>query len=121
MRRMTIVAILAVAAMHARADTLADVKTAVRRLSAKEPAKATFTTEALVKATGKFDNDNTRRKATVEVAHYLSGVAISRGRPSRFCINVSCMDCESARTSSGDRMNRSYRFSRPPYHVSTPA
>jgi hypothetical protein len=75
--RQLVTLLFVLAAIDLSADTLTDVKAAVGRLSAKQPVRATFTTEALVKASGRFANDNTKRKASVEVAHDPSGVTIS--------------------------------------------
>jgi hypothetical protein len=76
MRRLTAV-ILMFVTVDASADTLAQVKSAVGRLAARQPVRATFTTEAVVKAAGRFANDNTTRKAFVEVAHDQGGVTIT--------------------------------------------
>ena len=69
--------LLLFAAIDVSADTLADVKSAVARLGARKPVRATFTTEAVVKAAGRFANDNTMRKASVEVAQDEGGVTIT--------------------------------------------
>ena len=76
MRKLMALLFLAIA-LDTSADTLSDVKSAVRRLTATQPVRATFTTEADVKAAGRFANDNSRRKAAVEVAHDQAGVTIS--------------------------------------------
>jgi hypothetical protein len=67
----------ALAALRAGADTLGDVRTAVSRLSAKTPVRATFASRQFSKASGRFANDNVQRNVSVEVAHDSTGVSIT--------------------------------------------
>ncbi len=64
------------AAWHAGADTLGDVRAAVSRLSAKTPVRATFASKQFSKASGRFANENVHRSVSAEVAHDASGVSI---------------------------------------------
>jgi hypothetical protein len=69
--------ICALAALRAGADTLGDVRAAVNRLAARQPVRATFSTEASVKAAGRFSNENSARMATAEVTHDAAGISIT--------------------------------------------
>jgi hypothetical protein len=64
-------------ASMAGADTLQDLKTAVARLPAKQPVRATYATEQTVKAAGRFSNENNIRRVAAEVTHDASGVSIT--------------------------------------------
>lgn len=77
MKRLTMLVMCALMAMSAQADTLSDVRNAVMRMSAKQPVRATFATEAIVKSAGKFANDNTTRAASAVVTHDASGISIT--------------------------------------------
>jgi hypothetical protein len=63
--------------LQAGATTLDEVKTALKRLNATQPLRGTFTTEASVKATGRFANDTSKRRASVQVAHDAGGLSIT--------------------------------------------
>jgi len=76
MRRL-FAAICVLVTVRAGADTLSDVRNAVGQLSAKQPIRATFATDQLVKSAGKFANENTSRSVTAEVAHDAAGVSIT--------------------------------------------
>lgn len=69
--------ILALASTRAGADALGDMKAAMERLSAKQPVRATFSTEATVKSAGRFANDNSARAVSTEVTHDAAGVSIA--------------------------------------------
>lgn len=73
----TLALVCVLAAAPVGADTLSDVKAAVGRLHAKESVRAVFSTEASVKAEGRFANDNTKRKAAVEVTQSPAGITIT--------------------------------------------
>jgi hypothetical protein len=75
MKRIVLVLSVLVAS-QTNANTLADMRAAVARLSAKEPARATFATEQFVKSAGRYANGNTVRNASAEVVHDGSGVSI---------------------------------------------
>ena len=64
-------------ASGAHADTLSDMRSAIGRLTAKEPVRATFATEAVVKADGRFSNQNTGRKAWANVTQDETGLVIA--------------------------------------------
>ena len=64
-------------ASGAQADTLSDMRSAIGKLTAKEPVKATFATEAVVKADGRFSNQNTARRAWAHVTQDQSGLTIA--------------------------------------------
>lgn len=61
---------------RAGADTLTDVRAAVKRLTAKQPVRGTLTIEQRVASAGKYANDKTARAASAEVAHEAGGVSI---------------------------------------------
>jgi hypothetical protein len=65
------------AALRAGGDTLADVRAAVGRLSAKPPLRATFQCKSFSTASGRFGNDKTQRNVSVEVAHDAAGISIT--------------------------------------------
>ena len=67
----------ALVALRAGADTLGDVRTAVVRLSAKTPVRATFASKQFSKASGRFANENVQRNVSAEVAHDAGGVSIT--------------------------------------------
>lgn len=64
-------------AMPAAAATIDEVKAAVKRLSAKQPVRATFSTESASKAAGRFANDQSKRTASVGVTHGPEGISIT--------------------------------------------
>lgn len=64
------------AATSTNADTLGDVRSAVKRLTAKQPVRATLTIQQRVASNGKFSNDKSTRLASAEVAHDAAGVSI---------------------------------------------
>ncbi|MEO7798784.1 MAG: hypothetical protein ABIY47_13785, partial [Opitutaceae bacterium] len=70
-------AICAFVATAASGDTLSDVKAAVGRLSARQPVRATFTTEQLVKSAGRFASGNTARNVSADLTHDENGLAIA--------------------------------------------
>jgi hypothetical protein len=74
-KRLVLLALLAAARLNA--DTLGDVKAAVGRLAARQPVHATFASESVVKADGRFATENARRAISLEVAHDASGVSIT--------------------------------------------
>ena len=71
----------ALLALTARADTLGDLKTAVGKLGARQPVRATFAAETNVKASGKFANEARARNINIEVAHDANGVTITVPQP----------------------------------------
>src|SRR5438477_2887162 len=73
MKRIAVVLLIVI---PLRADTLADVKAAIARLTARQPVRATFTIHSLSKASGRFANNNSSRNVAVEVAHDAEGVTI---------------------------------------------
>src|SRR5690349_3509965 len=76
MRRL-FAAICVLTAVRAGADTLGDIRTALSQLPAKQPIRATFATEQLVKSAGRFANENTSRNVSAEVVHDAAGVTIT--------------------------------------------
>jgi len=64
-------------ALPADADTIGDLKSAVNRLEAKQPVRATYATELAVKTAGRFANEKTERNVSVEVVQDASGVSIT--------------------------------------------
>jgi hypothetical protein len=67
----------AVLAVRAGADTLGDVRNAVKRLTAKVPVRATYGSESSMNAEGRFANQKSARAVTAEVVHDASGVSIT--------------------------------------------
>jgi hypothetical protein len=68
--------VCALIAASAGADTLADVRAAVGRLTAKAPVRATYATQENGKAAGRFANDVSARSLSLEVTHDANGVTI---------------------------------------------
>jgi hypothetical protein len=68
---------VACAALSANADSLGDVKSAVGKLTARNPVRATYTVDLSVKASGKLANQTSGRTLAVEVAHDVNGVTIT--------------------------------------------
>jgi hypothetical protein len=64
-------------AMHAGADTLGDMKTALGPSTSRAPIQATYSIEQLVKSEGRFGNENTQRVVSAEVADGPTGVSIT--------------------------------------------
>ena len=64
-------------ALPATAATLDDVRTAVRRLEATQPVRATLIIDQHVKTAGKYANDSAKRLATADVGHDAHGVSIT--------------------------------------------
>lgn len=75
MRSMTIV--MCLFALPAAAGTIDDVKAAVRRLSARQPVQATYSTESASKTEGRFANDRSKRTASVKVSHDAEGISVT--------------------------------------------
>jgi len=69
-------AILVFATLQVRADTLGDVRVALKALTARHPVRATLTVEQSVKTAGRFANNQTERVANAEVSQSPSGVSI---------------------------------------------
>ena len=65
------------ASLQMAAGTLADVRTALRRLSSTESVRGTLTIDQDVSSSGKFGSNNAKRTATAEVAHDERGVTIT--------------------------------------------
>jgi hypothetical protein len=61
----------------AGADTLGDMKAALSQLAARPPVQATYSLEQHVKAEGRFGNDKTERRLSLEVAQNASGISIT--------------------------------------------
>lgn len=68
--------VLVLATLRLDADTLGDVKAALKGLTAKHPVHATLAIEQSVKTAGRFANNQTARVATAKVSHDRSGVSI---------------------------------------------
>jgi hypothetical protein len=64
-------------ALPMAAATIDDVKAAVRRLSARQPVQATYSTERTSKAEGRFANDKSKRTASVKVSHDAEGISVT--------------------------------------------
>ena len=80
MIRRTLVLLLFVAFPLA-ADPIADVRTALGRLTAREPVRATLDLQHNVATEGKFDNDKYAGKVTVELEGSAKGLHIVIPRP----------------------------------------
>ena len=63
------------------ADPIGDVRTALGRLAAREPVRATYDLQHSVVSEGKFDNDKYAGKVTVELEGNASGFHIVIPRP----------------------------------------
>lgn len=63
------------------ADPIADVRTALGRLTAREPVRATLELQHNVATEGKFDNDKYAGKVTVELEGSAKGLHIVIPRP----------------------------------------
>ncbi|HEX7706143.1 MAG TPA: hypothetical protein VF701_06745 [Thermoanaerobaculia bacterium] len=61
----------------AGADSLRDVRSAVGKLTARSPVRATYAVNLSVKASGKLANQTSARTLAVEVAHDGNGVTIT--------------------------------------------
>lgn len=75
--RLVVAAFLGFATLSAHADTLGDLKGALTRLTARQPVRATYSSESLVKASGRFSNQTSAGTVAVEVAHDAKGVTIT--------------------------------------------
>ncbi|HEX8153685.1 MAG TPA: hypothetical protein VF698_11190, partial [Thermoanaerobaculia bacterium] len=64
-------------ASTAAADTLANVKAAVAKLAATQPVRATYAGQDELKSAGKFDNNQSARNTSFEVAQDQSGVTVT--------------------------------------------
>jgi hypothetical protein len=71
----------AVVAVRAGADTVGDLKSAVGRLAAKQPVRATYATQSAVKTAGHLGNVNTARTVSIEVAHDAGGISLTIPQP----------------------------------------
>lgn len=80
MTRFTLVFLLAVSPM-AHADALGDVRTALGRLTGRDPIRATFEVQRTVKSEGKLDNEKFNGKATVEIEGDANGFRVLFSRP----------------------------------------
>jgi len=64
-------------AATASADTLFDVRTAVSHLTAKTPARATFTSQVNVKSSGRFANKAFTTTVSLEATHDANGISFT--------------------------------------------
>lgn len=64
-------------ASSASADTLANVKTALARLNANQPIRATYSARTELKSAGKFDNSQSARDTAFEVTQDAGGVHVT--------------------------------------------
>lgn len=81
MRRTAATALSLLFALSAVADPLGDVRTALGRLTAVEPIRATYELTRGVVSEGKFGNDRFSGKATVELEGDASGFRLGVSRP----------------------------------------
>lgn len=68
-RLLILLVALALTTGSASADTLANVKTALGRLTATQPVRATYAARDEMKSSGRFDNNQSERDAAFEVGH----------------------------------------------------
>ncbi|MBV8517486.1 MAG: hypothetical protein JO197_08810 [Acidobacteria bacterium] len=73
MRRLSVLLVLA---LPLHADVVADVRTALTRLTARDPIHATYEVQRAVKNEGKFDNDSFDGRAAVELEGDASGFRV---------------------------------------------
>jgi hypothetical protein len=64
-------------AVPLRGDSLGDLKSAVGRLTARQPVRAIYTVDSTTKASGKLANQTSVRTVTAEVSHDGKGVTIT--------------------------------------------
>lgn len=75
------VAFLLLVSLPLAADPIGDVRTALGRLAAREPVRATYELQRSVITEGKFDNDRFAGKVSVELEGSASGFHIVIPRP----------------------------------------
>ena len=78
MRRVFLLLILA---LPLHADALTDLRTALGKLTAREPVRATYEVQRVVNNAGKFDDDKFTGKAAIDIEGDGAGVRLIYSRP----------------------------------------
>lgn len=69
--------LVALLARPATADTLAQLKAAVARMTANEPLRATWSADGSVKAAGKLANDTSKRTISATIVDDANGLSVT--------------------------------------------
>lgn len=78
---MRIALVSLVVALPLYADGLADVRTALGKLTGREPIRATYEVQRIVDNKGKFSNDKFTGKATIDLEADANGLRVAYSRP----------------------------------------